>query len=168
MSICTFVRAGCPQNVLGYSVTKACASPRNSTWFTNPLLIVRGWGLGTRLIRALQALNHNSAFMLYHMRMLMGVSTPSLGSRPPPDFMSQVWSFFIAADKIWEWPRNKPKLSYKLTTNHRYNSRQLVIIQGISTIQTTGGVLHYSRECLPSLLNYLCLPANHFCKHTAS
>ena len=25
------------------------ASPRNSTWFTRPFLLVRGWGLGTRL-----------------------------------------------------------------------------------------------------------------------
>ena len=24
-------------------------SPRNSTWFTRPFLLVRGWGLGTRL-----------------------------------------------------------------------------------------------------------------------
>ena len=35
---------------LGYNVAKACASPRNSTWFTRPFLLVRGWwGLGTRL-----------------------------------------------------------------------------------------------------------------------
>ena len=27
-----------------------CASPRNSTWFTRPFLLMRGWGLGTRLI----------------------------------------------------------------------------------------------------------------------
>ena len=26
-----------------------CASPRNSTWFTRLFLLVRGWGLGTRL-----------------------------------------------------------------------------------------------------------------------
>ena len=31
------------------TVTKVCASPRNSTWFTRPFLLVRGWGLGTRL-----------------------------------------------------------------------------------------------------------------------
>ena len=35
--------------LLGYSVVKACTSPRNSTWFTRPFLLVRGWGLGTRL-----------------------------------------------------------------------------------------------------------------------
>ena len=34
---------------LGYIVAKACASPRNSTWFTRPFLLVRGWGLRTRL-----------------------------------------------------------------------------------------------------------------------
>ena len=28
---------------------KTLASPRNSTWFTRPFLLVRGWGLGTRL-----------------------------------------------------------------------------------------------------------------------
>ena len=35
--------------LLGYTVTRACASPRNSTWFTRPFFLVRGWGLGTRL-----------------------------------------------------------------------------------------------------------------------
>ena len=35
--------------LLGYTVAKAPASPRNSTWFTRPFLLVRGWGLGTRL-----------------------------------------------------------------------------------------------------------------------
>ena len=29
---------------------KVCTSPRNSTWFTRPFLLVRGWGLGTRLV----------------------------------------------------------------------------------------------------------------------
>ena len=35
--------------LLGYTVAKAPASPRNLTWFTRPFLLVRGWGLGTRL-----------------------------------------------------------------------------------------------------------------------
>ena len=35
--------------LLGYTVAKAPASSRNLTWFTRPLLLVRGWGLGTRL-----------------------------------------------------------------------------------------------------------------------
>ena len=35
--------------LLGYNVAKGCTSPRNSTWFTRPFLLVRGWGLGTRL-----------------------------------------------------------------------------------------------------------------------
>ena len=35
--------------LLGYNVAKVSASPRNSTWFTRPFLLVRGWGLGTRL-----------------------------------------------------------------------------------------------------------------------
>ena len=35
---------------LGYIVSKACASPRNLTWFTRLFLLVRGWGLGTRLV----------------------------------------------------------------------------------------------------------------------
>ena len=34
---------------LGYIVAKAPPSPRNSTWFTRPFLLVRGWGLGMRL-----------------------------------------------------------------------------------------------------------------------
>ena len=33
----------------GDTIAKACASPRNSTWFTRPFLLMRGWGLGTRL-----------------------------------------------------------------------------------------------------------------------
>ena len=35
--------------LLGYNVANVCASPRNSTSFTRPFLLVRGWGLGTRL-----------------------------------------------------------------------------------------------------------------------
>ena len=31
------------------AVTKVCASPGNLTWFTRPFLLVRGWGLVTRL-----------------------------------------------------------------------------------------------------------------------
>ena len=34
---------------LGYIVTKACTSQRNSTWFTRLFLLERGWGLRTRL-----------------------------------------------------------------------------------------------------------------------
>ena len=34
--------------LLGYTVRKA-PSPGNLTWFTKPFLLVRGWGLGTRL-----------------------------------------------------------------------------------------------------------------------
>ena len=37
--------------LLGYTVAKAPASPRNLTWFTRPLLLLRGWGLGTRLLK---------------------------------------------------------------------------------------------------------------------
>ena len=37
--------------LLGYNVAKACASPRNSTWLTRPFLLIRGWGLGTRLVK---------------------------------------------------------------------------------------------------------------------
>ena len=40
--------------LLGYIVAKACASPRNSTWFTRPFLLMRGWGLGARLSLAHQ------------------------------------------------------------------------------------------------------------------
>ena len=35
--------------LLGDTVAKVCASPRNSTWFIRLFLLVRGWGLGTRL-----------------------------------------------------------------------------------------------------------------------
>ena len=50
-SICTFFERVCCKMLLllGYIVAKACTSPRNSTWFTRPFLLVRGWGLGTRL-----------------------------------------------------------------------------------------------------------------------
>ena len=37
------------RKLLGYTVAKAPASPRNLTWFTRQFLLVRGWGLGTRL-----------------------------------------------------------------------------------------------------------------------
>ena len=37
--------------LLGYNVAKAPGSPRNLTWFTRPFLLVRGWGLWTRLER---------------------------------------------------------------------------------------------------------------------
>ena len=36
--------------LLGCNVAKACTRPRNLTRFTRPFLLVRGWGLGTRLI----------------------------------------------------------------------------------------------------------------------
>ena len=35
--------------LLRYTVVKLCASPRNSTWFTRPFSLLRGWGLWTRL-----------------------------------------------------------------------------------------------------------------------
>ena len=35
--------------LLNDTVTKVCASPRNSTWFTRPFLLMRGWGLQMRL-----------------------------------------------------------------------------------------------------------------------
>ena len=35
--------------LLGYIVAKVCTSPRNSTRFTRPFLLMRGCGLGTRL-----------------------------------------------------------------------------------------------------------------------
>ena len=52
LSIHTFFeRVGCKMfwSLLGYIGPKACASPRNLTWFTRPFLLVRRWGLGTRL-----------------------------------------------------------------------------------------------------------------------
>ena len=36
--------------LLGDNVAKVPASPRNSTWFTRSFLLVKGWGLGTRLL----------------------------------------------------------------------------------------------------------------------
>ena len=38
--------------LLGYNVAKLCASPRDSTWFTTPFLLIRGWDLGTKLGRS--------------------------------------------------------------------------------------------------------------------
>ena len=35
--------------LLGDTIAKVCASHRNLTWFTRPFLLIRGWGLGTRL-----------------------------------------------------------------------------------------------------------------------
>ena len=48
--------------LLGYNVAKAWASPRNSTWFTRLFLLVRGWGLGTRLVLD-PALNSSSVIV---------------------------------------------------------------------------------------------------------
>ena len=39
--------------MLGYTVAKGPARPRNSTWFTRPFLLVRGCGLGSRLAQNL-------------------------------------------------------------------------------------------------------------------
>ena len=39
--------------LLGYTVAKPPTSPRDSTWFTRPFLLVRGWGLETRLAKGL-------------------------------------------------------------------------------------------------------------------
>ena len=36
--------------LLGYTVAKVPTSPRNLTWFTRQILLVRGWGLGTTLV----------------------------------------------------------------------------------------------------------------------
>ena len=51
LSIRPFFEQVCKRfwTLLGYNVAKACASPRDSTWFTRPFLLVRGWGLGMRL-----------------------------------------------------------------------------------------------------------------------
>ena len=50
-----FERVGCKMfwSLLGYVVEKAGTSPRNLTRFTRPFLLVRGWGLGTRLVMCL-------------------------------------------------------------------------------------------------------------------
>ena len=34
-----------------FTVAKVCTSPRNLTWLTRPFLLMRGWGLGMRLIQ---------------------------------------------------------------------------------------------------------------------
>ena len=38
--------------MLSYTVARVCTSPRSLTWFTRPFFLVRGWGLGTRLVCA--------------------------------------------------------------------------------------------------------------------
>ena len=45
--ICTFLSR--LSTKASYTVTKAHTSPRNSTWFTRPFLLVRGWDQGMRL-----------------------------------------------------------------------------------------------------------------------
>ena len=44
--------------LLGYTVAKAPICPRNSIWFTRAFLLVRGWGMRTRLISALWQIGH--------------------------------------------------------------------------------------------------------------
>ena len=46
LNICTFFERVSRRMLLGYIVAKACTSPRNSTWFTRPVLLVRGLGHG--------------------------------------------------------------------------------------------------------------------------
>ena len=48
--------------LLGDTVAKVCASPRNSTWSTRPFLLRRGWGLWTRLY---QTYDRNAAVGLW-------------------------------------------------------------------------------------------------------
>ena len=38
------------KTLLGYIITKACASRRNLIQFTRLFLLVRGWGVGMRLV----------------------------------------------------------------------------------------------------------------------
>ena len=49
--------------LLGDTVAKVCASPRNSTWFTRPFLLVRGRGLGMRLQATMNYLLHNHMYI---------------------------------------------------------------------------------------------------------
>ena len=46
------------KTLLDYIVAKAPTSPRNLTRFTRPFLLVRGWGLGTRLDDVSRLINH--------------------------------------------------------------------------------------------------------------
>ena len=52
LNICTFFEWVWRMfvSLLGDTVAKVCTSPRNSTWFTRLFLLVRGWGLETRLL----------------------------------------------------------------------------------------------------------------------
>ena len=49
--------------LLGDTVAKVCTSPRNSTWFTRPFLLVRGRGLGMRLQATMHYLLHNHMYI---------------------------------------------------------------------------------------------------------
>ena len=53
LSIRTLFEQVWRKTLLGNTVAKVCASPRNSTWFTRLFLLVRGWDLGTRLVKYL-------------------------------------------------------------------------------------------------------------------
>ena len=46
--------SGFSVTLLGYTVLGVCASPRNLTWFTRPFFLMRGWDLGTQLLKVLQ------------------------------------------------------------------------------------------------------------------
>ena len=59
--------------VVGDTVAKVCASPRNSTQFTRPFLLVRGKGLGTRLQATMHYLLHMCIYSYVYMRECMPV-----------------------------------------------------------------------------------------------
>ena len=79
-SIHTFFEQVFRKILLGYTVTKVPASPRNSTWFTILFLLVRGWGLGTRLIpHSLTAWHSRQEPCIIRHPLLLSVA-----SSPPP------------------------------------------------------------------------------------
>ena len=83
-SIHTFFERVFRKILLGYTVTKVPASPRNSTWFTILFLLVRGWGLGTRLIpHSLTAWHSRQEPCIIRHPLLLSVA-----SSPPPSPMS--------------------------------------------------------------------------------
>ena len=66
--------------LLGYTIAKACTSTRNSTWFTRPFLLVRVWGLGTRL-RTVHCKSSNQILVVNASTGKMYVTTPWVWSK---------------------------------------------------------------------------------------
>ena len=72
-----------------YNATKAC-SPRKSTWFTRLLLLVRRWGLGTRLLASWQLTDWEALIRVNYLPPLHVLLLPCLNTSQRRDKRHEV------------------------------------------------------------------------------